>query len=89
MISPEDRAAIDAWLATNEVKKFPTGHSAVYDEFGRKRASVKFVLANIAKRIRARKNHASMTVAELAANLEVPVSDVVAACAAHRIKVSE
>lgn len=87
MLSPEDQAAVDAWLQRHHITRFPTGYSGVYDEFGRKRSSVKFVLAHLAKRIRARKGYASKTATELAELLEVPASDITAACLTHRIEI--
>lgn len=87
MLSPEDQAAVDAWLQRNQITRFPTGYSGIYDEFGRKRSSVKFVLAHLAKRIRSRKGYASKTASELAEMLEVPASDIAAACLTHRIEI--
>jgi antitoxin component HigA of HigAB toxin-antitoxin module len=87
MLSDEERKAVEAWMKRNKPKKYPTGHSAIYDEFGRKRSSLKFRLASLSKRIRAVKGHKTLTIEQLADKLDVPEDEVFAACDKHDIEV--
>ena len=87
MLSEEEQAAVDEWLKKNKPKKYPTGYSAIYDEFGRKRSSLKFRLASLAKRIRKVRGHQGMTHKQLADRLNASESEVIAACDKHEIKV--
>lgn len=89
MLSEQEQAAVDEWLKKNKPKKYPTGYSAIYDEFGRKRSSLKFRLASIAKRIRRLRGHQQMTIKEIADRLGAEENEVFAACDKHEIKVRQ
>jgi hypothetical protein len=89
MLSDEEQKAVEAWMKKNKPKKYPTGHSAIFDEFGRKRSSLKFRLASLSKRIRSVKGHKNMTVSDLADRLDVTEDEVFAACEKHGIEVKQ
>ena len=88
-VTPEERAAIDKWLSENEPRKYPVGYSAIYDEFGRPRNSLKFNLASLAKRIRKVHGYEAMNAAKLARTLDRTESDIIAACERHNIGIKE
>jgi len=81
--------AIAAWLNGNTPKKYPTGHSAVYDEFGNKRSVVKLKLANLAKRLRRVRNYQRMTYADLSTTLRSPADEIMRACRRHNIDTAD
>ena len=88
-VTPEEKAAIDKWLSENEPRKYPVGYSAIYDEFGRPRNSLKFNLASLAKRIRRVHGYEGMSAKRLSEVLDRTESDTIAACDRHNIKIGE
>jgi hypothetical protein len=88
-LTDDERAAIDSWLAKNKPRKYPTGYSAIYDEFGQKRTGLKFRLANLSKRIRRVRGHESMTHEEIAERLKVHQAEIMAACEKHNIRTGQ
>jgi len=87
MLNDEEQRAVDEWLKKNKPKQYPTGYSAIYDEFGRKRSGLKFRLASLSKRIRKLRGHKAMTYAEIADRLNAAEDEVFATCDKHNIEV--
>lgn len=88
-LTEQEQEAINAWLTKNQPKKFPTGYSAIVDEFGNKRAGLKFRLASLSKRIRKLRGHTSMTYEEIAIRLAVNADEVMASCIKHNISTAD
>jgi hypothetical protein len=88
-LTEQEQEAINAWLEKNKPKKFPTGYSAIFDEFGNKRAGLKFRLAALSKRIRRVRGYTSMTYVQLAHQLAVNADEVMAACIKHNIPTAD
>lgn len=87
--TPEERAAIAAWLADNEPAKYPMGYSGIYDKIGRKRSGRRFFLASLSKRIRRMRRHKTMTCEEIAVALKVRIEDIQDCVKNHQIEVRQ
>lgn len=61
----------------------------MWDEFGNKRAGLRFRLASIAKRIRKVRGHRFMSYLQLSEVLSVDADEVMEACVKHNIVVNE
>ena len=88
-MNDQERQAIALWLKHNKPRRFPIGYSGVYDEFGNKRAGLKFRMASTAKRIRKVRNHSLMTYVQLSEHLMIDADEIMAACLKHNIEVGE
>jgi hypothetical protein len=89
-LTEQEQSAIDAWLNKNKPVRYPTGYSAVYDEYGNKRITLKFRMAGLAKRIRtAIRKDPSLTYEGLSKALLLSREDVIAVCRKHQIEVPE
>lgn len=88
-MTEQEQRAIAIWLESNTPKKYPTGYSAVWDEFGNKRAGLKFRLASIAKRVRKVRGHRFMSYLQISEVLSVDADEVMEACVKHNIVVNE
>ena len=84
-LTDSEANAIEEWLKTNKPRRYPTGYSAIVDEFGNKRAGLKFRLATLSKRIRKVRGYENMTFEEIADRLKVHSAEVMAACEKHNI----
>ena len=89
ILTDQEREAISAWMNKNKPRKFPTGYSAIYDEFGNKRAGLKFRLASLSKRIRRLRGHEVMTYEQIAHHLAVNADEVMASCLKHNIPTAD
>jgi hypothetical protein len=86
-ITPEEQREIDAWLAKKGPPvRYPTGYSAVFDEFGNRRVGERQRLAALAKTIRRLHRYEHMAQADIARKLSVPIGDVTLTCARHNIR---
>lgn len=88
-MTEDEVRAIAEWTASNKPKRFLTGHSAIFDEFGNKRAGLKFRLAALSKRIRRVRGYTSMTYVQIAHQLAVNADEVMAACVKHNIPTAD
>lgn len=88
-MTEQEQRAVAIWLESNTPKKYPTGYSAVWDEFGNKRAGLKFRLASIAKRVRKVRGHRFMSYVQISDVLSVDADEVMEACVKHNIVVNE
>lgn len=88
-MTEQEQRAVAIWLESNTPKKYPTGYSAVWDEFGNKRAGLKFRLASIAKRVRKLRGHRFMSYVQISDALSVDADEVMEACVKHNIVVNE
>lgn len=88
-MTEQEQRAVEIWLESNTPKKYPTGYSAVWDEFGNKRAGLKFRLASIAKRVRKVRGHRFMSYLQISEVLSVDADEVMEACVKHNIVVNE
>ena len=84
-LTDQEQQAIEEWLKNNKPRRYPTGYSAIVDEFGNKRTGLKFRLATLSKRIRKVRGHEDMTFQELALRLKAHPSEIMAACDKHNI----
>lgn len=88
-MTEQEQRAVAIWLESNTPKKYPIGYSAVWDEFGNKRAGLKFRLASIAKRIRKVRGHRFMSYLQISEVLSVDADEVMESCVKHNIVVNE
>lgn len=84
-MTEDEKKAIETWMSSNKPTRYPTGHSAIYDEFGNKMAGRKFRLTSLAKRIRQVRGYSEMTYSQIAKRLASNVDEVKAACTKHNI----
>lgn len=84
-LTDSEENAIAEWLKTNKPRRYPTGYSAIMDEFGNKRTGLKFRLAALSKRIRKVRGYENMTFQELATRLKAHPSEIMATCDKHNI----
>lgn len=84
-LTEQEQNAIAEWLQTNKPRRYPTGYSAIVDEFGNKRTGLKFRLATLSKRIRKVRGYEGMTFQELALRLKAHPSEIMATCDKHNI----
>lgn len=84
-MTEDEEKAIKNWLSSNTPVHYPTGHSAIYDEFGNKMAGRKFRLTALAKKIRQVRGYSEMTYAQIARRLVTNADEVKAACRKHNI----
>jgi hypothetical protein len=88
-VTEQEQRAVEIWLKSNKPKKYPTGYSAIWDEFGNKRAGLKFRLASTAKRVRKVRGHRFMSYVQLSDVLSVDADEIMEACVKHNIVVNE
>jgi hypothetical protein len=88
-VNEQERQAVEIWLQSNNPKKYPIGYSGIYDDFGNKRAGLKFRLASTAKRVRKVRNHNLMTYTQLSEHLMIDADEIMSACLKHNIEVGE
>ena len=84
-LTDQEQQAIEEWLKTNKPRRYPTGYSAIVDEFGNKRTGLKFRLASLSKRIRKVRGYEGMTFQEIGERLKAHPSEIMAACEKHNI----
>jgi|GEM_PF-3261373 len=84
-MTDDEKKAVETWLTSNKPVHYPTGHSAIYDEFGNKMAGRKFRLTALAKRIRQVRGYSEMTYHQIAKRLASNADEVKAACRKHNI----
>jgi len=88
-VTEQEQEAINEWLKNNKPTVYPIGHSAIWDEFGNKRAGLKFRLASTAKRIRKVRGHRFMSYVQLSERLSVDADEIMETCKKHNIQVNE
>jgi hypothetical protein len=88
-VDEQERQAVELWLQSNKPTVCKIGQSGIYDDFGNKRAGLKFRLASTAKRVRKVRNHSLMTYVQLSEHLMIDADEIMAACLKHNIEVGE